>query len=132
MEAEYCSQIPKDKQPALRVIAMPSDMNHTGDIFGGWVMAQVDLAGSVEAVRVARGRVATVAVHEFVFKKPVYTGDLISCYADLEKIGNTSVTIKVTVYAQRSKDFGECVKVTEARVVYVALDGEGRPRVIPR
>jgi acyl-CoA thioesterase YciA len=124
--------LPAGKDPALRVIPMPSDANHTGDIFGGWIMAQVDLAGSVPAVRVAQGRVATVAVNSFVFRQPVFVGDVVSFYAEVVKIGRTSITVDVQVYAQRRPEREECVKVTEAILTYVAVDNQRRPRVVPQ
>ncbi len=129
-EEDFC-ELPPGKQPALRIWAMPRDTNAAGDIFGGWVMGQVDIAGAVEAMRVARGRVVTVAVREFVFKKPVYVGDLVSCYAECQKIGRTSITMAVTVYAERAGN-GRCVKVTEATAVYVAVDEHGVPRAVPK
>ncbi len=125
------TSLPAGKEPALRVIPMPADASHTGDIFGGWIMAQVDLAGSIPAVRLARGRVATVAVNSFVFKKPVFVGDVVSFYADVVSVGRTSITVNVEVYAQRRPDREECVKVTEATLTYVAVDNERRPRVVP-
>src|SRR6184192_3343274 len=97
------AQLP-DEQPALRVVPMPSDANQHGDIFGGWVMSQVDVAGAVPAARRARGRVATVAVNSFVFKQPVLVGDLVSFYAEITRIGRTSITVDVEVYAQRNPD----------------------------
>ena len=121
-----------DKQPALRVMPMPADANQNGDIFGGWIMAQVDIAGGAVAGRIARGRVATVAVKEFVFNQPVQIGDLLSFYVELERIGNTSVTVKVEVYAERRPADPHVVKVTEAVLTYVAIDGAGRPRPVPR
>jgi acyl-CoA thioesterase YciA len=121
-----------DKQPALRVMPMPADANQNGDIFGGWIMAQVDVAGATLAGRIARGRIATVAVKEFVFKQPVLIGDLLSCYAELVKVGTTSVTVKVEVYAERGREDRKVVKVTEATLTYVAIDAGGRPRPIPR
>ena len=111
---------------------MPADANQNGDIFGGWIMSQVDIAGGALAGRVARGRVATVAVKEFVFKQPVQIGDLLSFYADVVKIGNTSITIKVEVYAERKPDMPMVVKVTEATLTYVAIDRNGQPRAVPR
>lgn len=114
----------------MRVIPMPSDASHTGDIFGGWIMSQVDLAGSIPAVRLAQGRVATVAVNSFVFRQPVFVGDLLSFYADVVKVGRTSITVDVTVYAQRLPEREECVKVTEAVLTYVAVDSNRRPRVV--
>lgn len=122
--------LPADREPALRVIPMPSDASHTGDIFGGWIMSQVDLAGSIPAVRLARGRVATVAVNSFVFKQPVFVGDVVSFYAEVVKVGRTSITVDVTVYAQRRPEREECVKVTEAVLTYVAVDNQRRPRVV--
>ena len=121
-----------DKQPALRVMPMPADANQNGDIFGGWIMAQVDVAGGAVAGRVARGRVATVAVREFVFKQPVHIGDLLSFYAEVEHIGTTSITVKVEVYAERRPAEPKVVKVTEAKLTFVAIDGAGRPRPVPR
>jgi acyl-CoA thioesterase YciA len=122
--------LPADKEPTLRVIPMPSDASHNGDIFGGWIMSQVDLAGSIPAVRLARGRVATVAVNSFIFKQPVFVGDVVSFYAEVVKVGRTSITVDVTVYAQRRPEREECVKVTEAVLTYVAVDKERRPRVV--
>ncbi|MDB5862799.1 MAG: acyl-CoA thioesterase [Betaproteobacteria bacterium] len=121
--------LPVDREPTLRVIPMPADANHTGDIFGGWIMAQVDLAGAVPAMRVAKGRVATVAVNSFVFKQPVFVGDVVSLYAEVVRIGRTSITVSVEVYAQhREADSGS--KVTEAVLTYVAVDDNRRPRVV--
>lgn len=122
--------MPEGRDPALRVIPMPSDASHTGDIFGGWIMSQVDLAGSIPAVRLARGRVATVAVNSFIFKQPVFVGDVVSFYAEVVKVGRTSITVDVTVYAQRRPEREECVKVTEAVLTYVAVDSQRRPRVV--
>jgi acyl-CoA thioesterase YciA len=118
-------------QPALRVMPQPSDANVHGDVFGGWIMAQVDIAGSIPANRRANGRVATVAVNSFVFKQPVFVGDLLSFYAEIVKTGNTSITVDVTVYAQRMRLAEEVVKVTEATLTYVATDSERRPRPLP-
>jgi len=126
------TSLPEGKQPALRVIPMPADANHTGDIFGGWIMAQVDLAGSVPATRLAQGRVATVAVNSFVFRQPVFVGDVVSFYAEVVKVGRTSITVDVQVYAQRRPEREECVKVTEAILTYVAVDNQRRPRVVPQ
>lgn len=120
------------KEPALRVIPLPADANHTGDIFGGWIMAQVDLAGSVPAARLAQGRVATVAVNSFVFKQPVFVGDIVSFYAEVVRVGRTSITVDVEVYAQRRPERVICVKVTEAVLTYVAVDENRRPRVVPQ
>jgi acyl-CoA thioesterase YciA len=120
-----------DKHVALRVMPRPSDANVHGDVFGGWIMAQVDIAGSIPASRRANGRVATVAVNSFLFKQPVFVGDLLSFYADIVKTGNTSVTISVEVYAQRMRLAGDVVKVTEATLTYVATDSDRRPRALP-
>jgi acyl-CoA thioesterase YciA len=122
-------QLPKGREPVLRVVPMPSDANFNGDIFGGWIMSQVDIAGSIPAVQLARGRIATVAVNSFVFKQPVLIGDLVSFYADIVRIGRTSITVGVEVYAQR-QSLHEVVKVTEATLTYVAVDEKGRPRPV--
>ncbi len=121
----------EDAELVLRVIPLPSDSNANGDIFGGWVMAQVDLAGAVLPVRIAKGRIATVAVNEFVFKQPVSVGDLLSFYARVTRVGRTSVTVHVEVWAERNPTDWKVVKVTEANLTYVAIDGDGRPRELP-
>jgi len=118
-------------QPALRVVPMPADANQHGDIFGGWVMSQVDIAGSIPASRRARGRVATVAVNSFVFREPVLIGDVVSFYAQITREGRTSITVSVEVYAQRNPTEVICVKVTEASLTYVAVAADRRPRVLP-
>jgi acyl-CoA thioesterase YciA len=123
--------LPTDRNPTIRIIPMPADTNANGTIFGGWVMAQVDLAGSVPASERAMGRVATVAVNSFVFKEPVFVGDLVSFYAKVIKSGRTSVTIDVEVFAQRHRFGSEVVKVTEAQLTYVAIDEMGKPRALP-
>ena len=110
---------------------MPADMNAAGDIFGGWVMAQLDIAGAIPAVRHARGRVATVAVNALQFKQPIVVGDLVSFYADVVSIGTTSITVHVDVYAERNPKNPEVVKVTEATLTYVAVDTEGKKRPMP-
>ena len=120
-----------DKQPVLRVVPMPHDVNQHGDIFGGWIMAQVDIAGGVVAARHARGRVATVAVNSFTFKQPVMVGDLVTFYADITRIGRTSIAVDVVVFAQRNPDDVVTVQVTEASLTYVAVDATGRPRPVP-
>jgi acyl-CoA thioesterase YciA len=119
------------KSPALRVVPQPSDANVHGDVFGGWIMSQVDIAGSIPASRRANGRVATVAVNSFLFKQPVFVGDLLSFYADIVKTGTTSVTVQVEVYAQRMRLQEEVVKVTEATLTYVATGNDRRPRPLP-
>ncbi|MEO7243141.1 MAG: acyl-CoA thioesterase [Variovorax sp.] len=124
--------LPTDMELVLKVIPMPADTNANGDIFGGWVMAQVDLAGSVIPARHTRGRMATVAVNEFVFKQPVRLGDILSLYSRLVRVGRTSVTVKVEVFAENIRAQGAYVKVTEATLTYVAIDDNGRPRPIER
>ncbi len=119
------------KQPALRVVPQPADANVHGDVFGGWIMSQVDIAGSIPASRRANGRVATVAVNSFVFKQPVFVGDLLSFYASILKTGRTSITVDVEVYAHRMGLTGEIVKVTEATLTYVATGPDRRPRPLP-
>jgi acyl-CoA thioesterase YciA len=123
---------PTDKELVLKVIPMPADTNGNGDIFGGWVMAQVDLAGSILPARIIRGRMATVAVKEFVFKQPVRVGDILSLYSSVTRIGRTSVTVDVEVFAERFQRQGEFVRVTEALVTYVAIDDHGKPKPIVR
>jgi acyl-CoA thioesterase YciA len=124
--------LPTDKELVLRVVPMPADSNANGDIFGGWIMAQVDIAGSVLPIRISKGRVTTVAVKEFIFKQPVTIGDLLSFYATIERIGNTSISVRVEVYAERNPADRQIVKVTEASLTYVAIDREGTPRPIPK
>jgi acyl-CoA thioesterase YciA len=126
------SALPTDKELVMKVIPLPADTNANGDIFGGWVMAQVDLAGSVLPARVIQGRMATVAVNEFLFKQPVRVGDLLSFFSEVVRIGRTSITVKVEVFAERSRAQGQYTKVTEATVTYVAIDDAGRPREIPK
>jgi acyl-CoA thioesterase YciA len=125
-------QLPDGAELVLRVMPMPADTNPNGDIFGGWLMARVDQAGAVLPARIARGRLATVAVNQFLFKQPVSVGDLLSFYARVERIGTTSVTVHVEVLAERNPADPQVVKVTEANLTYVAIDREGRPRPIPR
>ncbi|MEO8305934.1 MAG: acyl-CoA thioesterase [Betaproteobacteria bacterium] len=120
-----------DREPALRVVPLPADVNQNGDIFGGWVMSQVDIAGSIPAASRARGRVATVAVNSFVFKQPVMIGDVVSFYAAITRVGRTSITVDVEVYAQRNPGDVICVKVTEASLTYVAVGLDRRPRELP-
>jgi acyl-CoA thioesterase YciA len=110
---------------------MPADCNANGDIFGGWVMAQVDLAGAVLPARIVRGRMATVAVNEFIFKQPVKVGDLLSFFSRVTRVGRTSITVQVEVFAERFSNQEEFIKVTEARLTYVAIDSEGKPRPVP-
>ncbi len=119
------------REPTIRVVAMPSDANYTGDIFGGWLMGQVDVAGSVPALHRARGRVATIAVNSFVFKQPIMVGDLVSFYTRIVKVGTTSITVDVEVYVQRDPAKLVCAKVTEATLTYVAVGDDRRPRPVP-
>ena len=119
------------KHSTLRVVPMPADLNQNGDVFGGWVMAQVDVAGAIPAMRRARGRVATVSVKSFLFKQPVSVGDIVSLYADIVRVGTTSITVKVEVYAERNYAAPIIVKVTEAELTYVAIDGAGMKRKVP-
>jgi acyl-CoA thioesterase YciA len=122
--------LPQGKDPTLRLVPMPADANQSGDIFGGWIMAQVDIAGSIPALRLAKGRVATVAVNSFQFKQPVFVGDLVSFYAEVVRVGRTSITVNVEVYAQRKPEREEVVKVTEATLTYVAVGEDRQPRVV--
>lgn len=125
---------PKDRQPIIRVVPYPQDTNPAGDIFGGWIMSQVDVAGSIAAARRAEGRVATVAVNSFVFQKPVFVGDLISCYTKILKVGRTSIVVDVEVFAERGwrsgERMGDCIKVTEATLTYVAIDENRKSRPV--
>ena len=124
-------RLPDDRQLVLRVMPMPADTNGNGDIFGGWIMAQVDIAGGVLPSRIAKGRIVTVAVNQFIFKQPVSINDLLSFYAKVERIGRTSITVNVEVYAERNPANLQVVKVTEANLTYVAIDKDGKPRLIP-
>ena len=124
--------LPTDQVLVLKVIPMPGDCNANGDIFGGWVMAQMDLAGSVLPARYTQGRMATVAVNEFVFKQPVRVGDILSFYSKVSRIGRTSITVKVEVYAEHYFRQGQYMGVTEALLTYVAIDGKGKPREISK
>ena len=126
------ANVPTDHVLVMKVIPMPADANPNGDIFGGWVMAQVELAGSVLPARHALGRMATVAVNQFIFKAPVRVGDILSFYARMERIGRTSMTVSVGVYAERIRNQGRFIKVTEAQLTYVAIDDHGRPRPVPK
>ena len=129
--ATLTTALPQDKQPALRVMPMPADLNPGGDVFGGWVMSMADIAGAIPAVRRARSRVTTVAVNSFTFKQPISVGDLVSFYAEVTAVGRTSITVDVEVFAERDPENPVVVKVTEARLTYVALDDKGRKRPVP-
>ena len=121
---------PARRDPALRTVAMPADANANGDIFGGWLLAQMDLAGAVPAMRRARGRVATVAVQGMAFHRPVLVGDLVSCYAEIARVGRTSLTVAIEIWVERH--FGGSIeKVTEGVFTYVAIDAAGKPRPVP-
>jgi acyl-CoA thioesterase YciA len=124
--------LPTDQELVLKVIPMPADCNANGDIFGGWVMAQVDLAGAVLPARHVRGRMATVAVNEFIFKQAVKVGDILSFFSRVVRIGRTSISVTVEVFAERFSRQGEYIKVTQATLTYVAIDEQGRPRPIPK
>ena len=130
MEQSDLNSLPEG-MPTLRVMPMPADANIHGDMFGGWIMAQVDIAGAIPAVRRANGRVGTVAVNSFIFKQPVFVGDLLSFYAKIVKTGRTSITVNVEVYAERNRLQSEIVKVTEATLTYVATGEDRRPRELP-
>ncbi|MBH9578903.1 acyl-CoA thioesterase [Inhella proteolytica] len=123
------AHLPSERELVLRVIPMPADANANGDIFGGWIMAQVDLAASVLPTRLTRGRVTTVAVKEFIFKQPVSVGDLLSFYSRVLRVGRTSITLQVEVFAERNPENPEVVKVTDAELTFVAIDERGKPRV---
>ncbi len=122
---------PGERQLTVRVLAMPADTNPSGDIFGGWLMSQVDIAGSILAIQVAQGRVVTVAVHDFQFIKPVLVGDLVSCYAEVERKGRSSIRIRVEVFAERERDPRTVDQVAQASITYVAVDPDARPRPLP-
>ncbi len=122
---------PKNVEPAVRTLAMPADANPSGDIFGGWLMAQMDIAGGIVAGERAHGRVATVAVDGMEFHEPVYVGDVVACYAAITRIGRSSLTVHVDTFARRRRG-AETVKVTQGSFVYVALDTEGKPRPLPK
>ena len=124
--------LPEGEQPVLRIVPMPADTNAHGTIFGGWVMSQVDVAGSVAAWERAQGRIVTIAVNSFVFREPVFVGDLVSFYARVLKVGRTSITVDVEVFAQRRSDGRSvAVRVTEAQLTYVAVDERRQPRNVP-
>ena len=123
-----------DRKALVRMLSKgyPGFVSKTDDIFGGWLMAQVDMAGAVLPYRIARGRIATVAVNEFLFKQPVSIGDLLSFYARVERVGNTSITVHVEVFAERNPVNPQVVKVTEARITYVSIVKDGKPRQVPK
>ena len=124
---------------AIRTLAMPGDANPNGDIFGGWVLSQMDIAGGITAFDRARGRVATVAVDAMTFHRPVYVGDVLCVYAEVTRVGRTSITVQLEAWASRARRDGEesrsraerREKVTEGRFTFVAIDNKGRPRPVP-
>ena len=118
-------------QLVLRVTPMPADLNSNGDVFGGWVMAQVDIAGGVLASRRAKGRVVTVAVNSFLFKQPISVGDVVSFYGRVERVGRTSITVHIEVIAERDPANLHVVKVTEATLTYVAIEKGVGKRMVP-
>ena len=132
MPATNMAKAPDKSELAIRVMATPADTNASGDIFGGWLMSQVDIAGSIIARRRANGRIVTVAVDSFQFHQPVFVGDLVSCYASITRIGRTSITVNVRAYAERQGATHESIQVTEADLTYVAVDEQRRPRPLPQ
>lgn len=130
--AANLEHLPAGMELVMRVMPMPADANPNGDIFGGWIMAQADLAGAVLPARLAKGRIVTVAVNQFIFKQPVSVGDLLSFYAKVERVGRTSITVHLEVYAERNPADPVVCKVTEANLTYVAIDRQGRPRELLR
>lgn len=127
------SPVPSQPQGELviRTIAMPADTNANGDIFGGWLLSQMDLGGAIYARNLARSRVTTVAIDAMTFITPVYVGDIVSCHATLMKVGRTSIRIEVEAWAQRAKG-GEHVRVTHGTFTYVAINDKGRPHPVHR
>lgn len=123
--------LPANRIPVLRVPATPAHTNLGGDIFGGWIMSQVDIAGSIPAVLRAKGRVVTVAVNSMTFLRPVFVGDILSLYAEVSEIGHSSLQVSIEVYAQRNPVNPECIKISDARLTYVAIDAEGKSRAVP-
>lgn len=121
------TQLPKDIQPTIRVVPMPADTNASGDIFGGWLMSQVDIAGSIEAHKFSNQRVVTVAVNEFLFLAPVNVGDIVSLYTHVIKKGRTSIRIHIDAYIERKTEQIETLRVSEAEITYVAIDHTGKP-----
>jgi acyl-CoA thioesterase YciA len=129
MNASDLSDPLGESEVVLRAIAMPAFANPAGDIFGGWLLSQMDLAGGSVAMRRARGRVVTIAITAIVFRRPVYVGDEVTSYAQIVKVGRTSITVKVEVFARRARS-GEKIEVTEGVFTYVAVDSEEKPRPV--
>lgn len=126
--------LPIGREPTLRIVPMPADTNAAGDVFGGWIMSNADMAGAIAAIRRAQGRVVTIAVNAFSFRAPVYVSDLVSFYAKVIKVGKTSLTVDVQVYAERgfhAPDTGATVLVTDAVLTYVAIDERRNKRLVP-
>ena len=117
---------------AIAVVAMPADTNPSGDIFGGWILSQMDIAGGVSASQLANGRTATIGVKEMEFHKPVSVGDLVSCYTQLQKIGTSSITIKIEAWITNRYNPSSVVKVTEGVFTYVAIDENRKPRPVKK
>jgi len=115
----------------IRTIAMPADSNSNGDIFGGWLMSQMDLGAAIVAKSISRSRITTVAVDGMIFHNPVYVGDIVNCYARLLKVGRTSMRVDIEAWVQRGRD-GTLLKVTEGIFTYVAIDDQGRPHPVHR
>lgn len=130
MRASADRATPEGRIPAVRTLAMPADTNPAGDIFGGWLLAQMDVAGGIVAYGRAQGRVATVAVDAMTFHAPVYVGDVVSCYAEVVKVGRSSLTVQIETWVQRART-GDPVKVTEGRFTFVAISEDGKPRPVP-
>lgn len=122
--------LPERGEPVIRTAPMPSDMNGNGDIFGGWVLSQMDLAGGILAARRSQGRVVTVAVDAMTFHQPIKVGDVVSIYAKVTRVGRTSMSVHMETIVVRRLDPGE-IRVTEGTFIYVAIDGNGRPRPVP-
>jgi len=132
MQEEREHRRPGERMLAIRVLAMPADTNPNGDVFGGWLMSQADVAGGIVAYEMAHGRVATVAVNSFRFLRPVLVGDLVSCYAEVQRIGSTSIAVDVEVFVERGRNPEQVIRVAEGTVTYVAIDETGSPRSVPR
>lgn len=124
-------KLPADKELTMRVVPMPKDTNYGGSIFGGYLFSQIDVAASIPAIRRAKGRVATVAVNSIELHHPVFVGDVLSLYAHVVKVGRTSITVDVEVYAERNAADPHVIKVTQARLTFVALDEDRKPRLVP-
>ncbi|MDX1455600.1 MAG: acyl-CoA thioesterase [Gammaproteobacteria bacterium] len=129
----YREQPPEDREATIRTMAMPADTNGLGDIFGGWLMSHADIAGAVLAFRRASGRVVTIAVNEFAFLRPVFVGDVVSFYTDINKVGNSSITVDITMFSARTTDGREeHVRVATAQITYVHIGADRQPRAVPK